>query len=343
VPRLSARTRIVALVAAAAVVAVGLTVGLTVLSSDEEDPPDARSGNPPLVLDLGVRTDPQATALRRGQRLYSEGEEAQKEGRARAASEHFVRAARAFAPFSSAQAELGQAFAAWPDGSLSRVERLGVEHPRSAVVQLHVGLARFWVGRTNEAFSAWRTAVREEPDSASAIRANDLLHPNSPPGVPYFMPGFAPPKRLGGLSPPEQLEALERAAHSEDVRAKLLYGLALQRLGRPLSAEREYAAAAALAPGNAEAQVAAAVGRYRKDAPERAFSRLGPLARKFPRAATVRLHLGVLLLWFGRVDDAKRQLDLARRLEPRSPHARESSRILRRLKNVEGANGDRTD
>ena len=308
--------------------AVAVTVGVTVMSSDGEEAPDIRSGNPPLVLDLGVRTDAEATALRRGQRLYSDGEAA--------------RAARVFARFSSPQAMIGRAFAAWPENSLSRVERLGTEHPGSAVVQLHVGLARFWAGRTDEAFRAWRTAVREQPDSASAIRANDLLHPDSPQGLPFFLPAFEPPERLRALPPPKQFQTLERAARGGDVRAKLLYGLALQRLGRPVSAEREYAAAAALAPRNAEAQVAAAVGRYRKDAPERAFSRLGPLARKFPKAATVRFHLGLLLLWLGRVDGAKRQLVLARRLAPGSTHAKESSRILIRLKSAE-ANRDRTN
>jgi tetratricopeptide (TPR) repeat protein len=319
----SPRARIVALVAGAALGAVVLTVGLIVLSSDDDDTRDIRSGNPPLVLDLGVRTDPEATELRRGQRLYSEGEEEE--------------AARVFAQYSSPQAEIGEAFSSWPDGSLSRVERLGAEHPGSAVVQLHLGLARFWAGRTSDAFSAWRAAVREDPDSASAVRADDLLHPDTPlRGLPLFAPTFAMPKRLGALSPPAQFEELERAARRDDVRAKLLYGLALQRLGRPVSAERQYAAAAALAPEDAEAQVAAAVGRYRKHAPERAFSRLGPLARKFPRATTVRYHLGLLLLWLGRVDDAKRQLELARRLEPGSRHGRESSRILDRLQEVGG-------
>jgi len=316
----SPRIRILAVVGAAAVVAVSVTVGLMVLGDDGETN-GVRAGNPPLVFDLGVRMDPEATALRRGQRLYSNGDEEQ--------------AARVFARYSSAQAEIGQAFAAWPDATLVRVERLGAEHPRSAVVQLHLGLARFWVGRTDDAFTAWRTAVREEPDSASAVRASDLLHPDSPQGLPFFLPGFAPPKSLRALSPPEQLRALERAARRADVRAKLLYGLALQRLGRPLSAERQYAAAAALSPASADAQVAAAVGRFSKDAPERAFSRLGPLSRRFPRAATVRFHLGLLLLWLGRVDEAKRQLALARRLEPRSRHARESSRLLARLRSVE--------
>jgi tetratricopeptide (TPR) repeat protein len=318
----SPRTRVLAIVGAAAVVAATLTVGLTVVSDDGGDTRDIRAGNPPLVLDLGVRTDGEATALRRAQRLYSDGDE--------------ERAARVFARLSSPQAEIGQAFASWPDGSLARLEALGAQHPRSAVVQFHLGLARFWVGRTSEALTAWRAALREDPNSASAVRAEDFLHPAAAPGRPFFVPAFALPKGLAKLSPPAQYRLLERAARRRDVNAKLLYGLALQRLGRPLSAEREYAAAAALDPANAEAQVAAAVGRYRKDAPQRAFSRLGPLTRKFPRAATVRFHLGLLLLWLDRGDQARRQLELARRLEPSSPLARESSRILARLRGVGG-------
>jgi tetratricopeptide (TPR) repeat protein len=301
---------------------VGLTIGLTVLSDDDGDGRDIRAGSPPLVLDLGVRTDAEATALRRGQRLYAKGDEEQ--------------AGRVFARFSSPQAELGQAFAAWPEGSVARLERLGAQYPRSAVVQFHLGVARFWVGRTDDAFTAWRAALREDPDTPSALRAEDFLHPQFAPGRPFFVPGFPLPKRVESLSPPEQFRILRREARGDDVRAKLLYGVALQQLGRPLSAERQFAAAAALAPADAQAQVAAAVGRYRKDAPERAFSRLGPLTREFPRAATVRFHLGLLLLWLGRAEEAKRQLELARRLEPGSTWARESSRLLARLKGVGG-------
>jgi tetratricopeptide (TPR) repeat protein len=337
---LSPRTRIVALVAAAALAAVGVTLGATVLSSEDAEKgsaaADVRSGNPPLVLDLGVRTDREASALRRGQRLYSQGEEAQERGQDRAARQRFAAAARAFAGHRSPQAEIGRAFAAWPKGSVARVERLGRRLPRSGVVQLHVGLARFWTGRTEEAFAAWRAAVRMDPDTASAVRAADLLHPDTMQGLPPFVPGFSVPRRFHALPPSQQLRELERAARGTDVRAKLLYGLALQRLQRPVSAERQFAAAAAAAPENVEAQVAAAVGRYRKDAPQRAFSRLGPLTRKFPRASTVRFHLGLLLLWLGRVDEGRRQLELARRVEPASKHAEESSRLLDRLEATVG-------
>jgi predicted Zn-dependent protease len=84
-------------------------------------------------------------------------------------------------------------------------------------------------------------------------------------------------------------------------------------------------------PGDAEAQVAAAVARFDKARPAEAFSRLGPLTRRFPEAATVRFHLGLLLLWSGEVQEAQRQLRLARAAEPGSSLAREAERYLAAL------------
>jgi Flp pilus assembly protein TadD len=95
-----------------------------------------------------------------------------------------------------------------------------------------------------------------------------------------------------------------------------------------------FAEAARTAPSDPEAQAAAALGRYRKDAPERAFSRLGPLTRRFPHAATVRFHLGLCLVWLGRLEEAKRQLALAKQIAPRSRLAREANRFLARLESV---------
>jgi Flp pilus assembly protein TadD len=135
------------------------------------------------------------------------------------------------------------------------------------------------------------------------------------------------------LDAPQQLAALKRMARRPDPRAKLLYGVALQRIDRPVSARGEFSAAARLAPRSADAQVADAVGRFDKDHPERAFSRIGPLARRFPKAATVRFHLGLLLLWLGDVDEAKRQLTRATRLGP--PLSREAKRLLDRLEVIQ--------
>jgi len=62
-----------------------------------------------------------------------------------------------------------------------------------------------------------------------------------------------------------------------------------------------------------------------------AFSRLGPLVRVFPRAPTVRFHLGLLLLWTGRVDAAKVELRRARAEGPQTPLGREASAFLSRI------------
>lgn len=322
------RARIFLIVGAAAAAAAVATVGATLLTTEGESegtpgPPAVtkpREGAPPLVLDLGLRTDAEAVALRRAERLYDR--------------DRRTEAGRIFARYGSLPARIGASFAAWPHGSLERLEALARAHPGSALVRLHLGLARFWAGRDAQAVAAWRETERVDPDSLSAVRAGDLLHPEYARGLPVFVPSFSPPAGLAQLPPARQLASLAQAARTGGVREKLLYGIALQRIGRPLSARRQYAAAARLAPGNVEAQVAAAVGRFDKERPERAFSRLGPLTGRFPRAPTVRFHLGLLLLWIGRVEEAERQLARARAQAPSSPLGREANRFLLRLENI---------
>jgi tetratricopeptide (TPR) repeat protein len=326
---MSPRTRIFVIAGAVAAVAAGATVALAMItSSDEGGQPRSATplaGAPPLVLDLGVRVEPEARALRRAERLYS-----QKRRQA---------AGRIFRRYDSPEGRVGAALAAWPGSSLDTMERLAEERPRDALVLLHLGYANLWAGKSDEAAEAWSRASQAEPDSASAQRADDALHPDFPPGQPLFVPSFPAPRGLDRLAPPAQLAKLERDARSDNVRAKLLYGLALQRLGNRLSARRQYDAAARLAPRNPDAQVAAAVGRFDKSRPAAAFSRLGPLTRRFPHAATVRFHLGLLLLWMaknqpGSVEEGKRQLRLAQTEDPGSRPAREAKRLLEGLENV---------
>jgi tetratricopeptide (TPR) repeat protein len=311
----SPRLRIALIVGVAALAAAAVAVAAGLVQGGEDAP--AREGEPPLVLDLGVRSDPEAQDLRRAAALYGHGQNEQAE--------------ELFGRHDSLQARIGKALATWPRGTRGRLEQLSASHPRSAAVRLHLGLAYFWAGRDAEAAAEWRAAAQAEPDSPFAVRAGDLLYPRQAPGLPGVVPGFDAPAELQRLAPEAQLAFLRRRAAGSDPRAKVLYGVALQRLGRPRSAERQFAEAARLAPADPVAQVAAAVGRYRKDAPERAFSRLGPLTRRFPRAATVRFHLGLCLLWLGEVEGAKRQLAQARRLEPGSSIAREADRFLTRL------------
>ena len=311
--------RIGLVVGVVALLAAAVAIGAGVLTRDEAEG-SGREGLPPLVLDLGVRTDPEARDLRRAGALYGHG----------SADD----AARIFERYRSLQARIGLALARWPRGTQGRLEQLSAGQPRSSAVRLHLGLAYFWAGRDAEAAAEWRAAARVEPDSVWAVRASDLLHPRQAPGLPAFVPGFPSPPALARLEPPQQLALLRRNAERPDARAKLLYGVALHRLGRPVSAERTFAEAARLAPRDPEALTAAAVGRYRKDAPERAFSQLGPLTRRFPQAATVRFHLGLCLLWLGNVEEARAQLRRARTLEPGSAIAREADRFLDRLESV---------
>jgi tetratricopeptide (TPR) repeat protein len=198
------------------------------------------------------------------------------------------------------------------------------------VVLLHLGIARLWTAK-GDAKAALRDAAAAEPDTGYRVTADNLLYPSFAPKLPVFVPTAPLPPGFGGLTPARQLALLEREARGT-VDAKLLYGSALQRLGRQLSAERVFAAAARQAPGDPEAQVAAAVGRFSKARPADAFSRLGPLSRRFPRSSTVRFHLGLLLLWSGEVSQARRQLELARRAEPGSPLAREAADYLAALR-----------
>jgi tetratricopeptide (TPR) repeat protein len=312
------RLRVILLVAGAALLAAGVTVGATVLTSTHPHRPVAlRAGTPPLLLDLGVRTDPEALALRRASVLYASG----KRARARAI----------FRRYSSLEARVGAALADWPDGRTG-VERLARANPTSGLVQLHLGFVRFWEGQQKQADAAWRAAKRLAPDSQYAIRAGDLLHPSLPiPGLPQFVPSFPAPPQLARLSPPRQLAFLRARAQTGGARGKLLYGVALQRLGRPVSAEREFAAAARLAPNDVEAAVAAAVGLFDKDRPALAFSRLGPLSRSHPRSPSVRFHLGLLLLWLGQVQQAKVELGQAVADGPGTTLGREAQAFLTRL------------
>jgi predicted Zn-dependent protease len=224
--------------------------------------------------------------------------------------------------------------AAWPDGTVTRLEALRAGHPHSSLVALHLGLALYWARRDADAVTAWRAAAKDQPDTPYAVRADDLLHPQFAAGLPRFAPSFQASRRILALPPPQQLAALRRAAAAGGAHAKILYGTALQQLGRPVSAEREFAAAARLAPNDPEARTAADVGLFDKANPSRAFSRLGPLTRVFPHAQTVRFHLGLMLIWSAQVKEARRQFRLAEREDPHSALGRQASQYLQALRSV---------
>src|SRR5215210_2963204 len=211
---MSKRTRLVVNVVGAAVAAGIAATAIALYLGGGDEKSRARPGAPPLAFDLGVRSDPEAQALRRAHRLYT--------------SDRREEARSVFARYSSVEAQVGEALAAWPKGSLVRIETLAGDHPRNAFVLLHLGFARFWAGDERGAIAAWREAARADRDSPSAARAEDLLFPNFPRGRPLFVPSFTSPADLERLSPPRQFAVLRRRARGRDVRGKLLYGLALQ-------------------------------------------------------------------------------------------------------------------
>ena len=224
--RVSRRLR-VAIVVAVAVAAAAVAVGAVVVAGDE---PETKrpSGAPPFVVDLAVRTDPEAKALRRAAQAFERGDRRRAGG--------FSRAGRRFRPGSAPPSRPGppRPSRAWRTAS-RRIRRAA---PSSSISG---SLATGTVTRTARSRRGARPA--RDPDSAYAVRASDLLFRSFPPGLPTFIPSFRADRSITRLGPAEQLAALARNARGRDVRGKLLYGLALQRLDRPISARRQYARA----------------------------------------------------------------------------------------------------
>jgi tetratricopeptide (TPR) repeat protein len=327
---MSPRRRVQALVALVALGFAGVAVGGALMQGrttggeihGRTETEERRVEPPALELALVDRDNAEARALRSAERLYEEG----KPQAARARFE----AVLARNP-SSVEAAVGAAVASWPEDTVGRLREFAEEHPGSAVVRLNLGLALFAEGDSEGAAEQWREAERREPDSPAALRAEDLLNADAPPGrpslvlsrVPRWLAGFPAARRLGELQ--------RRAERGREAGDWLLFASALESVGRRISARAAYDRAVALAPGSLEARVGAAVSRFDKDEPAEAFSRLGPLARSHPRSALVRFHLGLLLLWLPDADESRRQLARARALDRDGFYGRQAARVLATL------------
>ena len=173
-------------------------------------------------------------------------------------------------------------------------------------MQFNFGTALFCAGYVGEAEQAFQAAKKAGYDTYYEIQADAILHPQ------FFQQGYP-------IFEPQHPSPL------------LVQGVVLQRQGKQHSAEKLYARAARLEPGNDEAQVAAAVGRFDEDNLSASFSRLGPLVVKFPKSQSVRYHLGLLLAWTGQRTQAIKEFRLALGLGPTTSLGKQSATFLKGL------------
>jgi tetratricopeptide (TPR) repeat protein len=307
-------------VVGAALAAAGAASAVAIVFREKSGPPPQP---PPLELGITLAGTTEARQLLAAERAYDAGDAATAERRFAVILAHDPR---------SVEAAVGDAIATWPKGTVAKLRALVGEHPRSAVARLHLGFALYSDGDLPGAQAEWQRAETADPDTPAALRAEDLLHPQMPPGRPFFLPRGGPPAGIERLGPQAQLDELERRAERGGVADWLYYGSVLQRLGRPLSARAAFARAVAIDPRSVPARTADAVARFTKDSPAQAFSRLGPLAKANPHAAVVRFHLGLALLWLREVGEARRQLVAAARDGTGSIYAREAEKLLARIK-----------
>lgn len=292
----------------------------------------SREGSPPLALDAELTTPPYAAELIEGEALY-------REDRADEALQTFEDVL--LREPDSLAAAVGSAVARWPAGTTARLRTLALGNEESGLVQLHLGLAFFWEQREQAAVNAWREALTVDPDSPSALRAENLLFPDQLRGRPIFEPSQELPVELLDRPFADQLAALEAEARSEGTAQSLIaYGAALQRAGRPVSALEEFEEAARVEPQDAHARTAAAIGRFEKSDPTPAFAALGQLTNEFPDDAVVRYHLALALVWINDVEEARNQLEKAAALESGHYQSR-AVRLLDRLDEIAaGSSGE---
>jgi tetratricopeptide (TPR) repeat protein len=184
------------------------------------------------------------------------------------------------------------------------LEPLAQESPKDAVVAFNDGLALYCAGYPNEAATAFEQAKKVGANTYYRVQADLLLHPQ------FFQGGGYPPFEYDGHD------------------ALLVQGQIAQRAYHQVTAEKLWGLAAKLHPNDVDALVAAAVGRFDMDDLSASFSRLGPLAKRFPKSQTVRFHLGLLLVWTGQRKQAITELKLAEQLAPGTMLGKQAARLL---------------
>jgi tetratricopeptide (TPR) repeat protein len=319
-PAAAGSRRVLVVVALTALVAAAGVVGATLLQTRGQTTTvkgavtTPQPGTPPVFFDFGVRADPEAQQLSRAAELLN--------------TKHVAAARAIFERYHSLQARIGLAFANWPGDGLATMQTLAAQNPDSPLAEYHLGWALYWSGRVADAAAAWKRVDTRFPDSPESVEAENQLYPTDKLDLPDLVLPLTLPHAATRAA---QLRILAADARRPDVDAKLRYGEFLWLLWRRVSAERQFAAAARLAPSNPYARTAAAVGLFTKSAPVRAFSKLGPLTAVFPHAPVVRFELGLLLIARAQPAKGLAQLRLAAAEVPRSYYAKEVHALLSRI------------
>ena len=277
-----------------------------------------RPGRPPLSLALGFRTDAEARDLAQGQALYAHGRRrlplalrqarlAGGEGRARLRPV----ARRVARPRSSSSRSSIPGSRSC--SSISVLRACG----RTRAIPSRPGVRRSRRSRTRRTRSSRATSCT--PISRAASRRSSR---------PSARPRPSRACRPRGSS--------RRSGHHAErggLREQLLYGVGLQRVGRPVSAARVFDRAARSLP---ERRRGTGRSRCRPVRQGRARARVRaprPAHPRLPRGrSTVRFHLGVLLLWTGRIDWPSTSSGSPRHAQPGSPLAREAERYLETIR-----------
>jgi hypothetical protein len=222
--------------------------------------------------------------------------------------------------------QIETAFRNWPHGSISTMQRLGLQHlggatpkerRQSAIVQYYRGIALFWAGYPDDASQALERAKKLGTNTMLHNQADAFLHGSFYNNGPPFYPVFTP-------SGPNKLLEL---------------GSRLQLQGHQVSAERIFQKAVRQQPNNVEARVGAAVALFDEDNPTPAFSHLGPLTTEFPRSQVVRYYLGWLLVWTAQGAAGEAQWRKTVELGPQTKLGKAAQQLLDAIGRARAANG----
>ena len=257
-----------------ALAAGAAVAGITAVTSDDPPPAVAAKPNGPSG---------RASALSRPRCPSRSGGARPARGRAPVRGRHVgPKPPTLFARHDSLEARIGESFSRWPDGTVARLTQLSGLHPKSAAVQLNLGIARSGPARTERKPpgspppSSSRTPPTPSPRATSSI-------PSSPATCRSSCRRRGCPRRSERSSRPRSSQALGapcRGGH--DHRPALLRR---RRCSGSAGSSRPSASSPKpprRAPDDPEARVAAAVGLFDKAQPAKAFSRLGPLTEDVP-------------------------------------------------------------